>query len=202
VIRRLLPYALTALLASALTWWWVSRASEEALRDLRAESAEFAQRLEIRDSLELTLRDSLTTLADSVGRIAAKSDTVRIEIVRSRARGDTAAANLRIYLSGDDVGLALFDKLDAAHKAEITNLEYAITLAQQETCLERQRTEMLDRIIAAQDSTITELRGLHGEAMAQAEAWYRKAHPPLVVRLFKDGWKFAAGVGLGYLLGG
>lgn len=172
------------------------------MRDLRAESAEFAQRLEIRDSLEVALRDSLTTLADSVGRIAAKRDTVRIEVAVHRARGDTAAANLREYLAGDGLGLALVAKVEEAHEAEVMSLEYAVALAQQETRLERQRTEMLGRIIAGQDSTIAELQALHGEAMRQAEQWYRASHAPFAVRLFKDGWKFAAGVGLGYLLGG
>jgi hypothetical protein len=171
-------------LASLATWDWMSRASANALAELRTENA----------TLNAYHDSVVTTLHDSIASIRQYRDTVIIErVIEAEARADTTATRLQDYLAGDSIGTALLashleaDSLEReAHETEKASLRQELLLANQ--------------VIFRQDSTITELRVLCDKAMAEAETWYRRANPPFHIRLLKDGWKFAAGVGLGYLI--
>jgi chromosome segregation ATPase len=189
------------LLGSAGTYWWLSRASEEQFREMRAEAQALERQIAWGDSVRAELDAMLEASQFREDSLKEVKQRVEVRIIRAEAKRDTAVADLTEYLADDPFGtnllqnlLTAFDEQLAAEaeKTHVTELELAEARAQ---------GQIKDRIIGERDSLVARYQVLYPKALAEAERWHRKANPPFTVRLLRDGWKVAAGVGLGYLLG-
>ena len=192
--------AVAVLVSSAGTWWWTARASDEDLRDLQRRAVVADSLLADRDSLLVITHDNLAVLEDSLGLFKIKRDTITVRVVEAGERSHTTAETIQDYLEGDSVGFALLADHLAAD-AELNSAFAADTLAfaGQVSVLEAQ-VQLWERQHAADTLAIAELRDLYGDALEQAEDWYRKANPPFTVKLLNH-WPTVLGVAVGYLAG-
>ncbi len=194
--------ALSIILAigTPVGWLFYARAEAEHFRELEARNDSLAAVLEARDSLRAELEDSLIASRQRADSLAVIRQQVRTRYVRVEAQRDRTAADIRDYLAGDTVGLRLVDALISVQAEQIALMaeEQRLTELQLAEALAREATQT--RIIVQQDSSIVALRTINAELQAEAQRWFRKANPPFTVRLLKDGWKFAAGAGLGYVI--
>lgn len=194
---------LIVLLAGAvgLGYYLGTHGSDGRIADIRGEIARDSIRS---DSVRAVLEDSLAALADSVDRVKVRVDTI-VRVVRPAARrhAEEAAATLREHLTAkqDTIGLELYALEEAADEEVVLTYEREVTGLRAQLHVMDERLRLTEAVVEEQDSLIVRLRQNVAAMQAEAERWYRSAHPPLSVRILNDGWKFVAGATAGYLIG-
>ncbi len=132
-------------------------------------------------------------LRDIRERLAAESR----RFARLAKVADQAGGALRTHLKGDTTGLALLAAYDRARDEKegslvrqldestraIANLEGQVAILEDDVANLIRQGVVKDERIAQKESTISDLRAAHRDAMSEARKWKRKASPPLALNL-------------------
>lgn len=184
-----------------LGYWWGTHGSDDRIAEIRGDVVADSVRF---DSVRATLEDSLAVLADSMATLGGRVDTI-VRVVRpaTQRHAEQTGETLTQHLSArqDTAGLRLYALEEAADEEVVLSYEREVTGLRAQLVVMDERLRLTESIVTEQDTTLARLRRAFAEMQGEAERWQRKANPPFHVRLLKDGWKFAAGVGLGYLAG-
>lgn len=176
-------------------YWTATRVKSETIENLRVEVNTVKARS---DSTALVLRDTASALLTLANSIAAKVDTIRATDTLLVANRNEAGADLTEYLEDDELGLRLLASYNAAWQSVVNNREHLIQIREDENVVLRRIIAVDERLIAGLEFDVDSLTVLAHRALDEADAAYRAAHPPFHVKLIRDGWKFAAGVLIGY----
>lgn len=198
---RIAVFGLIAMLVFGWAWDRTRLTSDlsevYAAEDAALDSiAYLAEQLVERAVRERELRDSIAAAEPEIRYIEVEADA-------ADAAAEATATNLREHLEAreDSVGLVLWQE-DATARA-VKDSVHVEQLGARDRLIAQQR-QLIGLLEADKEDLagqVEHYRSLAGTWKAEAEQWYREANPPFAVRLFKDGWKVAAGVAGGYLIG-
>jgi hypothetical protein len=177
-----------------------TRGSDDTIQTIRERAAADSA---VWDSVRTVYDDSLSALEALNDSIRQDVDTVRIRIPVAVDRSIVAGANLQEHLEaqGDTAGLRLYGEEEEADSIVLALRISENDLLVRSMAVMQQRVNMQAQIISTQDSVLVKLYADLAEALDEGDRLYRVANPPFMVKLWRDGWKFGAGVLGGYLLG-
>ena len=183
------------LLGGAVSWHYFTRGHDDEIERIQADADRaIAAAYKARAIAE----DSARFWADSAARIRIDTVVIHEAAEAVERTGDT----LEDYLvtGTDTVALRLWreHRLADIHLAELWELERESWTEQVAALSEVIRQK--DSIIFVQDAELAAVNRAFASMRAEAERYRAKANPPFHVKLLRDGWKVAAGVGLGYLI--